>query len=93
MVCISGDFRGVVSEGYEELDDFWGGVLGCGELEGGIGFVGEVGVEEEVRVGTEDSGYEGCVGEVDCAAETGGEVDHWMIDCFVGLHAQQCREV
>jgi len=81
VVCISGYFGGVVAEGYEEFGDFGGRVVGGGEVEGCVGFVGEVGVLQEGGVGVEDAGYEGCVGEVDCAAETGGEVDH--LDWFL----------
>lgn len=45
-------------------------------MEGSVGGVGEVWVEEEGWMSGEDPGDEGGVGEVDCAAETDGEVDH-----------------
>lgn len=44
-----------------------------------VGGVGEVRVREEGGVSREDPGDEGGVGEVDCAAETRGEVDHLLL--------------
>lgn len=62
MVGVSGDGSAVVAEGDEQGDDFWGRVVEGGEVEGGVGFVGEVGIGEgEGWVRAEDAGAEGGV--------------------------------
>ena len=60
--------------GDEERDD--GDAAGqSGEVQRGVGFVGEVWVEEEGGVEADEAGDEDGVVELDCSAEAGGGVD------------------
>lgn len=67
-----------MAERDKELDN-GDGSLGRGEVQGCIGFVGKVRVEEEGGMRAEDAGGKGGVGEVDCATEAGWGVDHWNL--------------
>ena len=71
---VAGDFGALVAGGDEERDD--GDAAGeSGEVQRGVGFVGEVWVEEEGGVEADEAGDEDGVVEVDGAAEAGGGVD------------------
>lgn len=71
---VAGDFGALVAGGDEQRDD--GDAAGeSGEVQGGVGFLGEVGVEQEGGVQADEAGDEDGVVEVDGAAEAGGGVD------------------
>ena len=71
---VAGDFGALVAGGDEQRDD--GDAAGeSGEVQGGVGFVGEVRIEQEGGVQADEAGDEDGVVEVDGAAEAGGGVD------------------
>ena len=74
MQGVAGDFGALVAGGDEQGDD--GDAAGeSGEVQRGVGFVGEVWVGEEGGVQADEAGDEDGVVEVDGAAEAGGGVD------------------
>lgn len=77
---VAGDFGALVAGGDEKCDDGDAASEG-GQVQRGVGFVGEVWVEEEGGVEADEAGDEDGVVEVDGAAEAGGGVDPGRFFC------------